>query len=200
MMLKAFRWFPIFGNTAENLVCSFEESLSEDTPFWVERGTLVHYAGGDDVVTVPETVAQIGEEAFSCQCGIRRIIIHDNTRKIQRRVFSFCSGLESVRLPQSLTVLEDRLFEQCRSLQSVLIPKQVREIGSRAFGGCTQLRALSIPGSVRRIAPDAFADCPNLVLYLQAGTYAAAYARRHNLTCRIIAKRWSRCQNGSIKL
>ncbi len=182
-------WFPTIKTMIKRWTVSDDEIPPETTPFWIDDTVLVHYDGEEREVTVPETVTAISGDAFSDNSSVRRILIPDTVQKIGSCAFEACSKLESVRLPQSMTVLEPHLFERCHMLQTIQIPHSIREIGSKAFSSCTQLRALSIPERVEKIAADAFSNCPALILYIPAGTYAAAFARKHKLICRIIPRR-----------
>lgn len=192
--MTASGWFPAIGNKMKQWIVS-DDTVPENTPFWIDGNALVHYDGTASKVMVPETVTAISEDAFSNNSSVCRVLIPDSVRKIGSDTFRSCSKLRSVRLPQKLSVLESGLFECCHMLQAIQIPRGIREIGDRAFFGCTQLNALSLPKSLEKIAPDAFLDCPDLVLYIPAGTYAAKFARKHGLVCRVIPRR----DNHSIK-
>ena len=186
--MTAHEWLPAIGTIMKRWnMC--DDIPQKNTSFWIDGSMLVHYDGAEKEVTVPETVTAISVDAFSDNNSVRRILIPDTVRKIGSGAFDACSKLESIRLPQKLTVLESRLFERCHMLQAIQIPRGIREIGSLAFSGCTQLTALSLPGCLEKIAPNAFCDCPKLVLYIPAGTYAASYARKYGLVCRIIPRR-----------
>ena len=72
-------------------------------------------------------------------------------------------------------------FAGCTFLTSVSIPDSVTAIGNRAFYYCDSLTSVSIPNSVTAIGDYAFSDCPNLTLTVPRNSYAAEYAKTHNI-------------------
>ena len=75
-------------------------------------------------ITIPDSVASIGDAAFEA-----------------------CTGLTSVNLPDSLTAIGQSTFRDCASLTSVAIGNGVSSIAGAAFAGCTILTAVYFPGS-----------------------------------------------------
>ena len=55
----------------------------------------------------------------------------------------------------------------------------VKSIGAEAFADCIGLQLATIPASVTHIGENAFTGAPLLTLYVQPGSYAAAYAREN---------------------
>ena len=90
-------------------------------------------------VTIPESVASIGETTFSN-----------------------CTGLVSVTIPNSVTSIGKSAFLYCCSLTSITIPNRVTSIGTYAFSWCSGLTSVTIPESVTSIGGGAFSTCPSL--------------------------------------
>ncbi|MBR0518478.1 leucine-rich repeat domain-containing protein [bacterium] len=74
------------------------------------------------VVTIPDTVTEIGDSAF------------EN-----------CSSLEKINIPDSVTKIGNRAFANCKSLVSIVIPNSVVDIGTTLFVGCVRLQKLTLP-------------------------------------------------------
>ena len=107
--------------------------------FEMDGNTLVRYTGTDNVLTLPNTVRNIGKEAFAGNEHLLKVIIPDSVRNI-----------------------DFAAFENCKNLMQVVIPESVRAIGSSAFSGCEQLQYVNIPSKCESVGSAAFAKCPKL--------------------------------------
>ena len=82
--------------------------------------------------------------------------IPNSVTEIDDKAFSGCSGLTSISIPNSVTYIGDHAFEYCTGFTSVDIPDRVTHIGWGAFFGCTNLINVTIPDSVMEIGWGAF--------------------------------------------
>lgn len=114
--------------------------------FVIENGVLVEHKGGGTVITIPEGVTEIGDNAFAWG--------HSHSMAPYE--------MEEVILPQSLTKIGDSAFWGCVKLKAVDIPAGVTEIGANAFGSCRALTEFAIPGTVKKVGQSAFMDCSAL--------------------------------------
>ena len=89
--------------------------------------------------------------------------IPNSVTEIGRDAFSYCTSLVSITIPDSVTSIDDSTFYGCTSLTSVVIPDSVTSIGAYAFYGCTSLTSITIPDSVTSICVYAFHGCTSLV-------------------------------------
>lgn len=83
------------------------------------------------------------------------------------------------RLPASLVQIGDSAFE-ATAMESVYLPNMTTVIGSRAFAANRALRAVYIPETVLQIGEQAF-EGDQLTIYGEEDSYAAAWARSHNV-------------------
>lgn len=93
-------------------------------------------------------------------CG--NVVIPDSVTEIGEEAFKDCTGLTSVVLPKSVKKIGYGAFEYCTNLTTIDIPDSVTEIGEKAFRGCTGLTTIDIPDSVTEIGRDAFVKCSRL--------------------------------------
>lgn len=115
-------------------------------------------------VFIPDTVARVGEAAFSrcfrlqgvvchaqvlerecfkCCYALETVVLGGQLRVVPASAFQFCDALQSVDLSgSSLTAIKKVAFCNCESLKKIVIPKQVAEINARAFQGCTSLETV----------------------------------------------------------
>jgi hypothetical protein len=87
------------------------------------------------------TVTRIGDKAFYYN-DIEMITIPNTVRSIGNEAFSHCARLASVSLPNSITVIGDRAFYGCSGLTSVTLPNSLTSIGYIAFQGCRNLSSI----------------------------------------------------------
>ena len=126
--------------------------------------TLIKYAIGktETSFTIPDSVTNIGNNAFSGCRSLTGITIPNSVTSIGSWAFSGCRSLTSITIPDSVTIIGSWAFSGCSSLTSVTIPNSVTSIGERAFFDCSSLTSITIPDSVTSIGSDAFSGCSSL--------------------------------------
>lgn len=121
-------------------------------------------------VTLPDSISEIGVQAFQKCTGLSEITLPSGLTKIgesafeesalQKVDFSKCTALttigkksfkrcsiSSIEIPDTvpLTTVEAYAFDLCASLQSVYLPKSVKTIQICAFANCPKLQTFSVP-------------------------------------------------------
>ena len=115
-------------------------------------------------ITIPDTVTEIEEGAFSGGCeGVTELSIPASVTKIGTTAFTDCSYMTTLSLPSACGMeIGEATFDGCFSLESITIPVGVTNIGKEAFRFCTNLTAVVIPDTVVGIGIRAFAECSRL--------------------------------------
>jgi len=113
-------------------------------------------------VTIGNSVTSIGYDAFSYCASLTSVTIGNSVTSIGYDAFSDCASLTSVTIGNSVTSIGDWAFFHCTSLTSVIIPNSVTSIGYGAFEGCTNLTSVTIPNSVTSVGDSAFFGCTSL--------------------------------------
>lgn len=130
--------------------------------FVIENGVLQKYCGNDSHVVIPEGVRAIGKLAFAGRFHMKSITIPDSVTEIGDEAFWHCSGLESIVIPPGVTKICRQAFGNCYGIKTITIPGGVSEISTGSFWQCSGLESVVIPEGVTRIGSTAFLTCYNL--------------------------------------
>ena len=101
---------------------------------------LIFCYSKDHSVRMPNSVKEIGDEAFANNPFLTNIVLGDGVKIIGKEAFAFSlywfnSNLKEIILSTNLEVIEDYAFENCANLYSIHIPKNVRYIGHNILKG-----------------------------------------------------------------
>ena len=100
-------------------------------------------------VTIPDTVTEIGVEAFIACYDLMTINWGANVKTIGESAFNSCSKLTTLSLPGSVTSIGAYGFEGCTSLQTLVLPASVNKLGSGAFRDCVNLTSVTVNGNIQ---------------------------------------------------
>jgi hypothetical protein len=109
-------------------------------------------------IFIPETVETIGAGVFELT-PITQIEIPDSVKELGSGAFHSCAELKKVAFSSKILSIADNTFYGCSSLEGIVIPSSVTSIGYAAFANCASLKSLSIPSSVKSIDCQAFNKC-----------------------------------------
>jgi hypothetical protein len=125
-------------------------------------GTNAFQQASINTVSIPDSVINIGDDAFSLCTSLTNVVIPNGVTSIGDEMFYGCSSLANVAVANSVTNIGDSAFFYCTSLTSISIPNNVSSIGDGAFYSCTGLNSVTIPESVTSIKDRAFYACEAL--------------------------------------
>lgn len=136
--------------------------MSNASDFIIENGVLTKYSGREKEVTIPEGVTAIGTGAFRIK-NVVRVIMPDSVEEIGWDAFSNCKMLEEVVFSRNLKRILSNAFAGCTKLHRVALPEGLESIGGCAFNGCSRLEELVLPEHDPEIGQYAFSGCSSLV-------------------------------------
>lgn len=84
-------------------------------------------------ITLPNTVTEIGEDAFDQCINLTTVKFSENLLTIGPGAFGGCKSLTNVILPEGLTTIADAAFQSCEAMASITIPSTITSIGASAF-------------------------------------------------------------------
>ena len=110
-------------------------------------GNWSFYSSAVKIVTIPDTVTSIGENAFA-----------------------ICFNLESITIPDSVTSIGKNAFESCAFIKKIIMPKDVTSIKYGTFLACLNLNSVTLSNSITSIEKSAFYGCESLTDVYFIGT------------------------------
>lgn len=153
---------------------SFPDSLQQ-------IGAWAFYHCSDTVFALwPDKLTRIDEFAFHSCNAIESVTIPAGV-VIGKNAFGSCNGLVNVHIEDGVTEISDYMFADCEMLKHVELPSTLTSIGDHAFRSCESLELLNLPLTVEHIGELAFEKCTNLVIQVEAGSYAEQYCRSNGV-------------------
>ena len=130
--------------------------------FEIEGKVLKKYQGCASIVTIPEGVTEIGEQAFSGNLFVRKIILPEKTTKINDSAFSGCQFLEEIHLPDTIRALGQWVFADCTGLKKIELPPKIKVLKKWTFNRCSALEEVTLPAKLTKLSFGCFEECYSL--------------------------------------
>ncbi|MBR3423994.1 MAG: leucine-rich repeat domain-containing protein [Clostridia bacterium] len=143
----------------------FKFKRTEDGQTWLDS-----YSGKSATVVIPSedpadgsAVTGIDVWAFRDNGTVRKIVVPDSVKTIEKNAFMYCQALEEIELPDGLETLGAQAFYRCSALKKVSIPEGLKTLGYAAFMFCEALEEVTLPKTLEEIGDYAFAHCGALL-------------------------------------
>ncbi len=109
-------------------------------------------------VTFNSDLEALGAQSF-CRAGIKEVTLPGTLSEIKQFAFSNCTDLESVTIEEGVKNIDRFAFRNCTALSEINIPRSVRTIGESAFRGCSNLVLVRFAEGLESIGNYAFYGC-----------------------------------------
>ena len=134
-------------NIPASVTTMYTYSFSADTKLRVAEGNST-YKSIDDVLILNKA----GTKVMMANRNTTTYNIPNTVTEIGQNAFYWCNKMTSITIPDSVTVIGAGAFGGCSSLKEITIPQSVTSIGADAFIYCENLTAINIKGTANRIS------------------------------------------------
>lgn len=114
-------------------------------------------------LSIPNTIMEIGEKAFTNSYNLERVVLPDKLEIIPKYCFSGCTTLKTIEIPDNVTKIDEGAF-QYSGLESITLPQNVQYVGNFSFANSKSLQQINIPDALNHLGIAVFRDCPKLSL------------------------------------
>lgn len=129
---------------------------------------------------IKECVTRIGtsgnDATFAYSYSLTSVTIPNSVVEIGQDAFESCSGLTSVTIPDSVRTMAWDSFARCRGLTAVTIGSGIVDFGTRTFQYCNNLKSITLRATTPPTLGDdyTFSDChSDLKIYVPSGSVSA---------------------------
>ncbi len=148
------------------------------------------------MVTIPNTVTEIGANAFSSCSSIRGVTLGRSVSSLGGSAFSGCTGIEKFVVANGNTsFMADQwgvlysadktklyYYPSARTWPYYNVSEATTSIGAGAFSSCKSLVNLFIPRAAANFGGSCISGCPSVTICCYKGSAAARYAISNGLT------------------
>ena len=135
-------------------------------------GDIFGYRSSVTNIVLPETVTEIGDNAFASAYKLKEISI-PNVTTIGANAFSGCSELNKIETGDNLVSIGGGAFKNCTKLSQFNTGNKLVSIGNEAFANCTDLFRFTLPETVTSVGDGAFSNCTSILEVLNLSSLSA---------------------------
>ncbi len=149
----------------------------------IENGVVTSCKGQSKVIDIPESVTEIGANAFKDCKFIEEITIKSTVLKtIGESAFEGCTNMKNCTLSSLKGSIENCAFKGCKTLSNIEIPDGAIKIGKDVFTSCKNLLYVAIPSTIFIVEGKMFdADNKKTVILGEIGSEAEEYAKSNKM-------------------
>lgn len=134
-------------NIPTSVTTMYTYSFHANTKLRVAEGSAT-YKSIDDVLILNKA----GTKVIMASKNATTYNIPNTVTEIGKNAFYGCSKMTSITIPDSVTTIGAGAFDSCSSLKEITIPQSVTSIGADAFVYCGNLTTINIKGTANRIS------------------------------------------------
>lgn len=92
-------------------------------------------------------VKRINDNEFQ-QCSFENFGMPQSVEEIGKEAFFNCQNLTYVKLPDTLKKIQSEAFKNCKKLDGIVFPDGIEKIGNNAFAVCESITSIVIPDGI----------------------------------------------------
>ena len=123
-----------------------------------------------ETVILPEGLLTLGDQAFAFTNSIKNIKLPDSLRTITGNCFGYNQAITEMVIPENVTTVNASIFTDCHSLETVIFLGNITNVAIWAFDNNQSLKTVALPAGVTKISSQAFVRCPGIERILFGGT------------------------------
>ena len=153
----------------------------------IVNNVLISARNARGEVTVPEGVTKLAGSSMSS--AITKVTLPESLIEIGEYAFSGCGKLEEVYMKDNVEIIGDGAFERCKSLEVLRLSNKLTEIEDifSTPDGYKKLKEIEIPASVKKIHKPTFTSYANsCTLLVHEDSAAHKYAKENNVRYKVI--------------
>jgi hypothetical protein len=112
-------------------------------------------------IALPDGIQILGKSVFQ-NSGIETVSLPESLVELGDYAFSGCASLTAITLPESVKVINDYAFENCSNVKTIELGMGVETFGTAIFMNCVSLESVNIPATVNTMVGNPFINCPSL--------------------------------------
>ena len=120
------------------------EAVAAASDFQMDGTKLMKYSGTSEVVSIPDDVKEIGEEAFAGNDYVVKVNVGGKVESIGYRAFAGCDSLRTIEVGDSVEEIGTAAFSNNKELVNVTLGANVRDLGNGVFAGCSRLENVTV--------------------------------------------------------
>lgn len=102
------------------------------------------YANGKGVIEFRGDLLEVTNGMFKEMTTLASITLPNSVTDIGDEAFSGCDNLTAITLPNQLETISKKAFYRCSSLESISLPASLKGIGEYAFADCSKLSTVKV--------------------------------------------------------
>ena len=120
------------------------EAVATASDFEMDGTKLLKYSGTEEMVSIPDGVKTIGEEAFSGNDHLVRVDLGNQVESVGYRAFAECDNLRTIIVGDQVEEIAAAAFSNNKELVNVTLGAGVKKLGSGVFAGDNHLETLTL--------------------------------------------------------
>lgn len=154
-----------------SLIPTSDVEAASTSDFQVTGNKLMRYSGTSEIVSIPDDVLYIAEEAFAGNDYIVKVNVGDKVKAIGYGAFQDCKGLRTVTIGNNCEEIGQGAFSKDPALETVSFGTNVKKVGSALFAGDTSFKKLENSSPYLKVENDVLYNFDQTKIFCMLPSY-----------------------------